>query len=761
MVLRSLSWCLVAAIVAPPADGLASGSESKLISSYAARAALAALQDFEKAVTEMVVLEREAVDHENLPALEAFSFLQEHIGTSLESAAAAARHAAVAIVAESDPAALVAADLAEAAALDEQVSEILQAQVKESVFFWHGPKRLIQRRLDHLFGKEDGSVKGVWRSTLNSLAQLQGAPTAKQLLGEEPSAPKEVHPASGPIPALGLVLRVGDCKEDCDLLGTVKAVASHASKESSAGNQPVHLLLLPGVKPTSALTRELGEVQSRGPSIFISALLNVGWQVGPDPVKKELRTLLRGLRLKSLDLLWLPYEAFTKKNWSWVKELLAELTRGGHIKSYGFQAELATPKVIEGLRKRQPAPTAWLVHHDGLKPANKAGLEAAKAVGFPVVAVPRRPVGTLMATYLKAAGAVPAEASQAQLEAVQLQWVLGSGLRTTLPLSPELVRQILQVGDARRTDGPTSGLLHLLRNFTQPESRAASPSASREASPLLGALQEAKAILANAPLPKAQTNPPDVSATSPGFVPGISAAALAEVPTKRSEFQANNRVVYMENFFDEPTYAAILDETKRLWKSHDIEGNCNLDGVDRMGGYVLDHRDVSSSSLYGLIYGNEAFRRWVTEINHEGEMYPSDFPIELREYTEKSKGMGCHPDLQLYAKEKKDLEFAYTVENPSLCNTSFWDANGKNHVIHTQANSMIMVGVNAARHCVSSTQGGTRTLIKFIYVGDYRKSDEFWYYTDNRCGDDNPNRRAMDQRRASLKQLEAAGTQEL
>ena len=29
-------------------------------------------------------------------------------------------------------------------------------------------------------------------------------------------------------------------------------------------------------------------------------------------------------------------------------------------------------------------------------------------------------------------------------------------------------------------------------------------------------------------------------------------------------------------------------------------------------------------------------------------MWPSDFPIELREYGRESKGMGCHPDLQMY-----------------------------------------------------------------------------------------------------------------
>jgi len=235
-------------------------------------------------------------------------------------------------------------------------------------------------------------------------------------------------------------------------------------------------------------------------------------------------------------------------------------------------------------------------------------------------------------------------------------------------------------------------------------------------------------------------------APGPGSQPGVRRETLQDLEAQAQAYKENNHVIYREDFFDDATWAAILRETKRLWKSPELEANCNLDGVNRLGGYVLDHMGVESS-LYHLLYGNEPFRRWVSAVNGEGEMYPSDFPIELREYGPKSKGMVCHPDLQMYATPRKDSEFAVTVDNQSPCNVSFWDASGEKHIIQTKGNSVMMVRANAAVHCVGPTNGGTRSILKFIYVGDYRKSPQFWSYTGNECDDSNPNRQVLAARR--------------
>lgn len=128
-------------------------------------------------------------------------------------------------------------------------------------------------------------------------------------------------------------------------------------------------------------------------------------------------------------------------------------------------------------------------------------------------------------------------------------------------------------------------------------------------------------------------------------------------------------------------------------------------------------------------------------------MWPSDFPIELREYGDRSAGMGCHPDLQMYAREDLDLEFVVTLDNDSECEVTFYDREQKKHMVKPKANSLFMVRPNSATHCVSATKGGSRTILKFIFVGDYTKGRQFAMYTVNECGDDNPNNQMLLARR--------------
>eukprot|EP00415_Alexandrium_ostenfeldii_P000674 UN0674 len=147
---------------------------------------------------------------------------------------------------------------------------------------------------------------------------------------------------------------------------------------------------------------------------------------------------------------------------------------------------------------------------------------------------------------------------------------------------------------------------------------------------------------------------------------------------------------------------------------------------------------MGNSSLYKTFYGDEEFRRWVSRINGH-HMFPSDFPVELREYPSGSSGMGCHSDLLMYANGTLDLEFVYTIGNLGTCTSTYTNRRGETTEVHTQANSLIMVRPNSAMHCVKPSEGGHRTILKFIYVGDYHKSSQFGMYTTNYCSKDNPN----------------------
>merc|ERR1712224_14421 len=108
---------------------------------------------------------------------------------------------------------------------------------------------------------------------------------------------------------------------------------------------------------------------------------------------------------------------------------------------------------------------------------------------------------------------------------------------------------------------------------------------------------------------------------------GISAHVVETIEEQRKQYKQNNNVIYVPNFFTEKAWKEIYEETQRLWKVPNLEPNCNLDGKNRLGGYILDHL-AEDSSMYKYIYGNDDFRKWVQYVNGAGEMWPSDFPIE-------------------------------------------------------------------------------------------------------------------------------------
>lgn len=153
-----------------------------------------------------------------------------------------------------------------------------------------------------------------------------------------------------------------------------------------------------------------------------------------------------------------------------------------------------------------------------------------------------------------------------------------------------------------------------------------------------------------------------------------------------------------------------MNEAARVWDSGDIEPNCNLDGMDRLGGYVHLNEEIpvaeQTESLYSLIFGNEPLRRWISAIANKN-FFPSDFFIELREYGPNSKGMPCHSDLQMYADGAGDMEIVVTLsQDPtSECNVTWYDKNNRKHSVRPAPNSITLVMANSAVHCVTPTNG--------------------------------------------------------
>ncbi|CAJ1371902.1 unnamed protein product [Effrenium voratum] len=490
----------------------------------------------------------------------------------------------------------------------------------------------------------------------------------------------------------------------------------------------LHVLVLPSSEAVlEAAAAAITKAKAAGQKVFVSLSLppeildSLDQKEASDArrVERHLGGYVDAVKeaLKEVDLVWLPYAAFKKQFWAGTQKMLEKKKW-----AYGVHAEVGQASVAKKLLDRSPRPTAWLTADDLLRPAHEAAVAAALDLGVACVSLPRKAPGSLAELYFRSAGfEAPSSAA-----AVQHAWHRGMAA---------VLRGKLVASEV--TEASVPAMVNLLTAAAVAADHADRFQGAK--APLEAALNSGRALLGK-----------DATATTKeadAIFPGVTATTLSGLAEQAKVFKGNNHIIYAEDFFNKATFAAIKEETERLWRSKDIEANCNLDGTNRLGGYILD-LVPANSSLYRLVYGNDPFRQWVSAVNAEGPMWPADFPIELREYGRESKGMGCHPDLQMYKVPRKDLEFAFTVDNDSRCNVTFWDLAGKQHFVQTKPNSLMMVGVNAATHCVSSTDGGTRSILKFIYVGDYRKSNEFWYYTSNECDDQNPNRQMLADRRA-------------
>eukprot|EP00443_Scrippsiella_acuminata_P015076 CAMPEP_0115174936 /NCGR_PEP_ID=MMETSP0270-20121206/4098_1 /TAXON_ID=71861 /ORGANISM="Scrippsiella trochoidea, Strain CCMP3099" /LENGTH=779 /DNA_ID=CAMNT_0002587795 /DNA_START=65 /DNA_END=2404 /DNA_ORIENTATION=- len=751
--------------------GLTAGapSFSEAAASHAASAALAALDDMEALQGEVSQAERKQVDMEEKNPLEAYVDLNNNVGRLFQACLIALRHLAAAHAAAPEQVGATSQDLQEMAALEEQVGGILTAHAKEPIFFWHGPKWMVLSKVRKIFTSKDDAGRSM-RDRLQQVANV--GRSAGELREWGPKAIRQLHgkasvslgdfdavAAHQKVPAVGVAVgdvECGDQSSNCKLGEILDAARTLSGKAA-------HVLVLPcGEQALKAIG---GELQKAGSSddTFVSFVLSPTMlDQGGQELLNDLSAILAALGRRRFDLLWLPYDAFKKRAFPRTKAIIEALTSQGTITAYGIHTEARSKTLATKLLDREPAPVAWLTPHDLTRPAEPEAVAAARALGVVAVGLARTAgvPGTAAGLYLQA---VVGPDLRAQ-EAAQHKWTLQQGLAVVLRPgalgTPSAGASVLK---ATKEMAPLSAdaahFLRVIGTASKEEAASNTEEPATSADGLGAALQLGRKALAEARLGSAEQVVKDRGAgiergsssevTKPGnspLVPAVRPETLEGLDEQAKQYKANNHVIYKENFFDEATWSAIVRETKRLWKSKDIDANCNLDGKNRLGGYVLDHT-ARNSSLYRLIYGNEQFRRWVSAVNGEGEAWPSDFPIELREYGTESKGMACHPDLQMYAVAKKDMEFAVTVDNDSTCQVTYWDAKRVKHKVNTKGNSVMMVRANAAEHCVSPTEGGSRTILKFIYVGDYRKSDTFWHYTGNECGPDNPNRVVLESRR--------------
>lgn len=135
-----------------------------------------------------------------------------------------------------------------------------------------------------------------------------------------------------------------------------------------------------------------------------------------------------------------------------------------------------------------------------------------------------------------------------------------------------------------------------------------------------------------------------------------------------------------------------------------------------------------------MIFGNEPLRLWISAVTG-ASLFPADYPIELREYGPQSEGMVCHKDREMY---ETSLEVVVSIKHHGRSTVTWFDAADNARTIRPHANSITLVKPNSAVHCVGASRGGSRSILKFIFVGNYRKGADFDKFTPTMCTDDHP-----------------------
>ena len=89
-----------------------------------------------------------------------------------------------------------------------------------------------------------------------------------------------------------------------------------------------------------------------------------------------------------------------------------------------------------------------------------------------------------------------------------------------------------------------------------------------------------------------------------------------------------------------------------------------------------------------------------------------EYPIELRLYDEKSKGLRWHVDKALFYKPY--YECVLTLENNSYSVFQYIDNNGYMKNIIPKSNTLVCVTPNTIPHCVTPSIFGNRLILKFV-----------------------------------------------
>ena len=94
----------------------------------------------------------------------------------------------------------------------------------------------------------------------------------------------------------------------------------------------------------------------------------------------------------------------------------------------------------------------------------------------------------------------------------------------------------------------------------------------------------------------------------------------------------------------------------------------------------------------------------------------SHIQFQVRVYEKQGAGMDWHVDDVLY--NPPQVEVVWTLENTSDCTTR-WITGGKEVIVETDPNSLVLLQAGGVSHCVTSLKRGRRVIVKCAFCSEH------------------------------------------
>lgn len=171
-----------------------------------------------------------------------------------------------------------------------------------------------------------------------------------------------------------------------------------------------------------------------------------------------------------------------------------------------------------------------------------------------------------------------------------------------------------------------------------------------------------------------------------------------------SKLSLENDVICKTSIFDKSELAIIEEE---------VNNHRQLLQPDSTNSIAVGRLGISlpgTSPIINILKAG-SLSQLVQRIAGDGYTLAREIPVDIRVYERRGSAMAWHVDDVWYS----EPEVIWTLENTSDCETRCKQSDGREQVVETVPNSVLLLQAGGASHCVTSLSRGRRVILKCAY----------------------------------------------